>query len=73
MPQLIVRDIEEKVVRKLKERAGAQGVSMEEAHRAILREALLTPHRPSFKKFLLQIPPGPEFPRLRDMPRDVEL
>ena len=40
MPQLIVRDIEEKVVSKLKERAGRHGISMEEEHRRILREAL---------------------------------
>ena len=32
MPQLIVRQIEEKVVRKLKEWAGQHGVSMEEEH-----------------------------------------
>ncbi len=39
--QLVIRQIEDKVVRKLKERAGAHGVSMEEEHRRILREALL--------------------------------
>ena len=33
MAQLIVRKIEEKVVRKLKERAAKYGVSMEEEHR----------------------------------------
>ena len=41
MRQLVVRQIEDKVVRKLKERAGAHEVSMEEEHRRILREALL--------------------------------
>ena len=56
--QLVVRQIEEKVVRKLKERAGANGVSMEEEHRRILREALLgTPaKRPTFKEALLAMP-----------------
>lgn len=58
MPQLVVRQIEEKVVRKLKEQAGQHGVSMEEEHRRILREALLGPpkRRPSFKEFLLSMP-----------------
>jgi antitoxin FitA len=60
MHQLVVRKIEEKVVRKLKERAGAHGVSMEEEHRRILREALLgtSAKRPSFKEALLAMPPA---------------
>jgi len=58
MPQLIVRKIEEKIVRKLKERAGQHGVSMEEEHRRILREALVGVPRKkrSFKDFLLSMP-----------------
>jgi len=58
MPQLIVRQVEEKVVRKLKARAGLHGVSMEEEHRRILREALLgkAANRPSLKEFLLTMP-----------------
>jgi antitoxin FitA len=58
MPQLIVRQIEQKVVRKLKEQAGSHGVSMEEEHRRILREALLGKgaRRPSFKAALLAMP-----------------
>jgi plasmid stability protein len=58
MPQLIVRQIEEKVVKKLKEQAGAHGVSMEEEHRRILRESLLgkASKRTSFKEALLAMP-----------------
>lgn len=58
MPQLIVRQIEEKVVKKLKERAGQHGVSMEEEHRRILRGALVGASRKkrSFKEFLLAMP-----------------
>ena len=41
MPQLIVRNLEEAVVRQLKKRAGEHGVSMEEEHRRILREVLV--------------------------------
>ena len=58
MPQLLVRQVEEKLVRKLKEQAGQHGVSMEEEHRRILRGALLGPSkkRRSFKEFLLAMP-----------------
>ncbi|HUD47818.1 MAG TPA: hypothetical protein VMR33_13370 [Candidatus Baltobacteraceae bacterium] len=58
MPQLIVRQIEEKVVKKLKQQAGAHGVSMEEEHRRILRESLLgkASKRTSFKEALLAMP-----------------
>jgi hypothetical protein len=38
--QLIVRNLEEEVVRLLKKRAGEHGVSMEEEHRKILRKTL---------------------------------
>ena len=78
MPQLIVRQIEEKVVRKLKARAGLHGVSAEEEHRRILRQALLgkAPNRPSFKKFLLTMPDVGDdtiFERLPDTGRRLAL
>jgi plasmid stability protein len=41
MAQLIVRKLEDKIVRKLKERAAKDGVSMEEETRRILRGSLL--------------------------------
>lgn len=62
----------------LKEQAGKHGVSMEEEHRRILREALLG--RPGkkrcFKDFLMSMPDvGPDelFERDRDMGREVKL
>ena len=78
MPQLIVRNLEVRVVKKLKEQAGQHGVSMEEEHRRILRRALLGPaqKRPSFKAALLQMPnvgKDEDFVRQREMPRAVEL
>ncbi len=78
MPQLIVRRIEDKIVRKLKARAGLHGVSTEEEHRRILREALLgkTAGRPSFKDYLLKMPdvgPDDAFDRSRDTGRKVSL
>jgi plasmid stability protein len=78
MPQLIVRQIEEKVVKKLKLQAGAHGVSMEEEHRRILRESLLgkAAKRTSFKEYLRQMPDaGPDdlLKRNRDFGREVDL
>ena len=78
MPQLIVRQIEEQVVRKLKERAGRHGVSMEEEHRRILREALVGPSKKkrSFKEFLLAMPnvgEDTDFERGPQLDRLVEL
>ena len=40
MAQLLVRNLESELVRHLKKRAGEHGVSVEEEHRRILREAL---------------------------------
>ena len=44
MAQLLVRNLESEIVRHLKHRAGEHGVSVEEEHRRILREALLADH-----------------------------
>ncbi len=74
MPQLLVRDIEPAVVKKLRGRAAAQGVSVEEAHRRLLRSALAgkapDPGR-NFVEYLRGIPQGEpvEFPRASDRPR----
>jgi plasmid stability protein len=60
MAQLLVRDIEPAVVRKLRSRAAAQGVSVEEAHRRLLRSALVggeTGPKKSFIDYLRSIPP----------------
>ncbi len=78
MPQLIVRQVEEQVVKNLKARAGLHGVSMEEEHRRILREVLLVKaaNRPSFKEFLLAMPnvaPDSVFRRTADKGRKVAL
>ncbi len=78
MPQLLVRNVNEKLVRKLKEQAGQHGVSMEEEHRRILREALLRSSRKkqSFKDFLLSMPnvgEDEDFERGPQIERSVEL
>ncbi len=54
MTQLLVRNVENSVAQRLKERAKAHGVSVEEEHRRILREAVSRPARrkPSLIEFL---------------------
>ena len=76
MAQLLVRNIESVVVRKLRGRAVAQGISVEEAHRRLLRSALLD-HRDgpvnNIVDYLRAIPPSPtiRFTRSIDRPRPV--
>jgi plasmid stability protein len=41
MAQLLVRNLDDELVSRLKKRAGGHGVSVEEEHRRILREVLL--------------------------------
>ena len=76
MNQLIVRNLEEEVVRELKLRAARHGRSTEAEHREILREALLpAKDRRSFKELLLAIPgvgEDADFERNPDLGRDVE-
>jgi len=76
MPQLLVRNIEEKVVRKLKESAGVHRVSTEQEHRRILRKALLGPgaKRAALKEYLRQMPdvrPNELFERSPQPEREV--
>jgi len=71
MPQLLVRDIDVSVVARLRLRAAAEGVSVEEAHRRVLRAALLGDGpgpEADFVQFLRAVPKGEaiEFPRAQD-------
>jgi plasmid stability protein len=43
MTQLLVRNLEPTVIKRLKERARLHGVAVEEEHRRILREVCLAP------------------------------
>jgi len=73
MAQLIVRELEEAVVRALKLRAAKKGVSAESEHRAILREVLLRRSSRSFKEALLAMPDvgkDSDFDIKRDLDRD---
>lgn len=77
MGQLLVREIEDTLVHRLKRRAAAQGLSAEELHRRILREALSREEegKPSLIEFLTS-PEGEVAPDVElewNRPRDVEL
>jgi plasmid stability protein len=72
MSQIIVRNLELSLIRKLKKRAAAHGVSSEEEHRRILRKALSEPDEdfPDLKGVLLAMPDVGEdddFARLREV------
>jgi antitoxin FitA len=56
MPNLIVRNIDERIVKALKARAGKHGHSAEAEHRQILATALLKHRKKSFAEVLSSIP-----------------
>ena len=75
MAQLLVRDIDETLVYKLKRRAVEHGVSAEEEHRRILREVLSRPDggKPSLIEFLTS-PEGEVNPKVDlDLERSREV
>jgi len=76
MAQLIVRNLDEELVRKLKRRAAERGRSVEAEHRQILREALSKERRKSLKQHLLDMPNvgrDRDFGRNQDKGRKVRL
>jgi plasmid stability protein len=56
MAQLIVRKLDDELVRRLRMRAAQHGRSAEEEHREILRQALMGPPRRGLKALLLEMP-----------------
>ncbi len=73
MAQLIVRNVDEDLVLRLKQRAAAHGRSAEEEHRHLLRAALRSE---GLLDRLLEMPPDgrdEDFDRTRELPRDVTL
>ena len=78
MSQLLVRDLEPAIVRKLRNQAAALGISVEEAHRRLLRTALfgeIPGPKDNFIDYLRSVPSGDdiEIPRSRDFPRPADL
>jgi plasmid stability protein len=75
MSQLIVRNLAEDIVKRLRRRAAESGRSVEAEHREILREALIG-KRKSLKQYLLNMPDAgrdEDFSRKRDKARKVRL
>ena len=74
MRQLIVRNVDEELVKALKVRAARKGRSAEAEHREILREALAPRRRGKTFKALLQAIPAigrdEDFDRAPDFGRD---
>lgn len=69
MANLIVRNIDEAIVKALKIRASQNGLSAEAEHRRILQQVLMTPKRKSFAEVLSQMPDVGEdadFERIQD-------
>ena len=56
MADLLVRGVDEVIVRALKERAGMHGRSAEAEHRDILATALARPRKRSFAEVLASMP-----------------
>lgn len=56
MANLIVRNIDDAIVKALKQRASRHGVSAEAEHRRILEQVLLEPPKRSFAEVLSLIP-----------------
>ncbi|MDZ7856170.1 FitA-like ribbon-helix-helix domain-containing protein [Sphaerotilus sp.] len=56
MPDLLVRGVDESLVRSLKARAAAHGRSAEAEHRDILAAALMRPQRRSLADVLAAMP-----------------
>jgi len=56
MPDLLVRGLDESLVKALKQRAGAHGHSAEAEHRDILTAALSRPRKKSFAEVLALMP-----------------
>ncbi len=76
MAQLIVRNIDQELVRLLKIRAAQSGRSAEAEHREILRQALQSGKGRPIKAILLEMPDlgeDEDFARNRDRGRQVEI
>ena len=74
MAQLIVRNLDDDLVARLKRRAAERGCAAEEAHREILRRARRDDD--AFARRLREMPDvgaDDDFERRHDLPRDVEL
>jgi antitoxin FitA len=73
MAQLIVRNVDDDLVRRLKQRAAEHGRSAEEEHRQLLKAALRSG---DLLERLVAMPDAgndADFDRIDELPRDVDL
>ena len=71
MANLVVRNIDEQIVRALKRRAGMHGISAEAEHRRILTSVLTKPQRKNFVEVIKDMPDAGEdhdFSRVQNEP-----
>jgi len=69
MANLIVRNVNEDIIKALKTRAGRHGVSAEAEHRKILSQALVKPRKRSFAEAIAAMPnvgKDSDFERVQD-------
>ena len=69
----IVRNVDDDLVQRLKERAAQHGRSAEEEHRQLLRAALPSEGLLSRLRKLPDVGSDDDFTRSRDLPRDIDL
>jgi antitoxin FitA len=73
MAQLIVRNLDDDLVRRLRQRAASHGRSAEEEHRVILRAALRSHDLADHLAAIPDVGDDRDFERQTELPRDVEL
>ena len=69
MANLIVRNVDENIIKALKSRAGRHGTNAEAEHRKILAQVLLKPRKQSFAQAIAAIPnvgKDSDFKRVQD-------
>lgn len=69
MANLVVRNVEEGIIKALKTRAGRRGTSAEAEHRKILTQALLKSRKRTFAHVIAAMPnvgKGSDFERVQD-------
>jgi plasmid stability protein len=73
MSQLIVRNLDEDLVRRLRQRASEHGRSAEEEHRQILRAALRSDGLGEYLADIPEVGEDEDFVREPELPRHVDL
>jgi plasmid stability protein len=74
MANLVVRNVDEEIVKALKARAGKAGISAEAQHRKILKSSLLKPKKRSFAEVIQSMPnvgDDSDFERIDDKEANV--